>query len=212
MLHVIQSDVSPLRDRLACRNTNGHILKFLVAREFGKPQWLVESCLRGVREAEGRCLCAIGVEADHRDGTALCEASGAASVGAETVPEAGKVEGRDARASHELDVSVQSDAAQLEKVDWTSSASLMRGGVRYNRSCSRDRLQDNSASILDSVIESYGEQLWRHNTGFEIVECIGVSSACSLLELGRNSDGKGTERQWHKFREGVHVARGFVLL
>ena len=90
--------------------------------------------------------------------------------------------------------------------------------------------QDNSASILDAVIESYGEELRRHNTGFEVVEllplltqrvpinqrakfyCIGVSSACSLLELGRSSDSKGTECQWHKFREGVHVARGFLLL
>ena len=139
MLHVIQSDVSPLRDGLACRNTNGHVLKVLVAWEFAKPQWLVESCLRGVREGVGWCLCAIGVEADHGKGAALREASGGAGVGAEAVPEAGEVEGRDAWASHELSVSVQSEVAQLEKVDWTGSASLLRGGVGYNRSCSRDR-------------------------------------------------------------------------
>ena len=139
MLHVIQSDVSPLGDGLACRNTNGHILKVRVAWEFAELQWLVESCLRGVREGESRCLCAIGVEADHRKGTALRKAGGAAGVGAEAVPEAGKVEGRDAWASHELGVSVQSEVAQLQKVDWTGSASLLRGGVGYNRSCSRDR-------------------------------------------------------------------------
>ena len=106
MLHVIQSDISPLRDGLACRNTNGHILKVLVAREFAEPQRLVESCLGGVREADGRCLCAIGVKADHGKGAALCEAGGGAGVGAEAVPEAGEVEGRDAWASHELSVSV----------------------------------------------------------------------------------------------------------
>ena len=82
MLHVIQSNISPLRDGLACRNANGHILKVRVAWEFAKPQRLVESCLGGVREADGWCLGAIGVEADHREGTALCEAGGAAGVGA----------------------------------------------------------------------------------------------------------------------------------
>ena len=140
MLHVIQSDVSPLCDGLACRNANGHILKVRVAWEFAEPQWLVESCLGGVREADSWCLCAVGVKADHRKGTALCEAGGGASVGAEAVPEAGKVKGRDAWASHELSVSIQGEVAQLEKVDGTGSASLLRGGVGYNRSCSRDRL------------------------------------------------------------------------
>ena len=99
MLHVIQRNVRPLRDRLACRNTKGYILKVRVAWEFAEPQWLAESCLKGVPEAESWCLCAIGVEADHRKGTTLCQASGAASVGAEAVPEAGEVEGRDAWAS-----------------------------------------------------------------------------------------------------------------
>lgn len=106
MLDVIQSDVSPLRDGLACRNTNGHVLKVLVAWERAEPQWLIESCLGGVREADGWCLCAVGVEADHGDGAALCEAGGGAGVGAEAVPEAGKVEGLDAWASNELGVSV----------------------------------------------------------------------------------------------------------
>ena len=139
MLHVIQSDISPLRDRLARRNTNGHILKVLVAREFAEPQRLVESCLGGVREADGRCLGTIGVEADHGKGTALCEAGGGAGVGAKAVPEAGKVEGRDAWASHELSVRVQGEVAQLEKVDGTGGAGLLRGGVGYDRSCSWDR-------------------------------------------------------------------------
>ena len=138
MLHVIQSDVSPLRDRLARRNANGHILKVRVATEFGKPQRLVESGLGGVREAVSWCLGAIGVEADDGNGAALREAGGAAGVGAEAVPEAGEVEGLDAWASHELSVSVQSEVAQLEKVDWTGSAGLLGRGVGYNRSCSRD--------------------------------------------------------------------------
>ena len=106
MLDVIQSDVSPLRDRLAGRNTNGHVLKVHVAWECAEPQWLVESCLGGVREADGWCLCAVGVEADHGKRATLCEAGGGAGVGAETVPEAGKVEGLDAWASNELGVSV----------------------------------------------------------------------------------------------------------
>ena len=139
MLHVVQRDVSSLRDGLAGRDTNGHVLKVRVAWEFAEPQWLVEGCLGGVREADRWCLGAIGVEADDGKGAALCEAGGGAGVGAEAVPQAREVEGRDAGASHELSVSVQSEVAQLEEVDWTGSAGLLRGGVGDNRSCSLDR-------------------------------------------------------------------------
>lgn len=92
MLDIVQSNVSPLRDRFASSNTNGHILEICIARELSKSQWLIQSCLGRVREAESRCLGAIGVESDDREGAALCETGGSARVGAEAVIKAFKVE------------------------------------------------------------------------------------------------------------------------
>ena len=134
MHNIVKSNISPLRDRFARRDTNGDVLEVLVARELGEPQGLIESRLGGVREAEGGRLGAVDVETHDGEGAALCEAGGGAGVGAEAVVEAGKVERRDAGASHELYVRVQSEVTQLEKVDRASGAGLLWRGVGYDRS------------------------------------------------------------------------------
>lgn len=140
MLHIVESDISPLGDRFASRDTDRDILETRVARELGEPQRLVKGGLGGVGEAKGGRLGAVGVEADDGEGAALGEAGSGARVGAEAEVKAGKVEGRDGRASHELDVRVQSEGAQLEEVDWTGGAGLLRGRMGYDRSCSLDRM------------------------------------------------------------------------
>ena len=140
MLHIVQSDISPLRDRFASRDTNGDVLKIRVARELGEFQRLVERRLGGVREAEGGRLRAVDVEADDGEGAALGEAGRGAGVGAKAEVEAGKVEGRDGWASHELDVRVQGEGSQLEKVDRAGGAGLLGGRMGYDRSCSWNRL------------------------------------------------------------------------
>ena len=134
MYNIVKSNISPLRDRFACRNTNGDVLEVFVAGELGKPQGLIESSLGGVREADGWRLGTIGVETHDGEGAALCEAGGGAGIGAEAVVKAGKVERRDAWASHELYVRVQGEGTQLEKVDGASGASLLWGRMGYDRS------------------------------------------------------------------------------
>ena len=132
MHNIVKSDISPLRDRLARRDTNGDVLEVRVAGEFGQPQGLIESCLGGVREAKGWRLGAVGVETDDGEGAALCEAGGAAGVGAEAVVKAGEVERGDAWTPHELHVRVQGEVTQLEKVDGSSGAGLVWGRVGYD--------------------------------------------------------------------------------
>lgn len=132
--NIVKSDISPLGDRFASRNANGDVLEVRVAGEFGEPQGLIESRLGGVREAESGRLGAVDVETHNGEGAALCEAGGAAGVGAEAVVEAGEVERRDAWTPHELHVRVQGEVTQLEKVDRASGASLLWGRVWYDRS------------------------------------------------------------------------------
>ena len=93
---IVKGNISPLRDRLACRNTDGDVLEIGVAGELGELQGLIESCLGGVREAESWRLRPIGVETHDGEGAALCEAGGGAGVGAKAVIKAGKVERGDA--------------------------------------------------------------------------------------------------------------------
>ena len=151
MLDIVKSDISPLRHRFARRNTNRDVLQPFVARELGEPQGLIESRLGCVREAEGRRLGPVGVETYNGEGAALRKAGGGAGVGAEAVVEAGKVEGRDAGASHELDVRVQGEGTQLEEVDRASGAGLLGGRVGDDGSCSLDWSLEYMSQIARSI-------------------------------------------------------------
>ena len=131
MLNIIQTNVSPLRNRRTIRHPNRHILQILVrVGQLGEHQWLVLLSFGRIREADGGHFFAVDVEADDGDGPALGDALRGAGVGGETEPETCQVEGLHAGPADELGVGVQCELAELEEVDGAGRAGLLLGRMR----------------------------------------------------------------------------------
>ena len=115
MLQVVKSNVGALGDRGAGCNTNAYIGEIFVrVRKWRELQWLVASAFGRVGKADARDLNAIQVEACDGYGTALCKASGRASVRAQTEVEALKVESFYPWTPDELSVCVECELTKLE--------------------------------------------------------------------------------------------------
>ena len=133
VLNIVKSNVSTLGDRLAARNSPGHVLQVLEGcRQLGVDQVGIQSAVRHVRERGDRQLLVVGGVRHDAEGTRLRKTSSSTSVGAEAEPEALKVERLDAGAGARdgLGVGVEGELAELEEVEGTGSASLLGLGVR----------------------------------------------------------------------------------
>jgi len=133
VLDVVKSDVSPLRNRLAARNSPSNILQILKARrQLGVHQIGIQSAVRHVRERGDRQLLVVGSVRHDAESARLRQAGGGAGIGAEAEPEALEVEGLDARAGagDGLGIGVEGELAELEEVEGSSGSGLLGLGVR----------------------------------------------------------------------------------
>ena len=131
MLHIVQRNVRSLRQGLAGRDPNAHVLQVPVrARQHRQLQRLVLLALRRAAQAHGRHLGAVDVEAGHGHGAALRQVLGGAGVGAEAEVEGLEIEGRPAGPAPQLRVRVERELPELEQVDGAGGADLLGLGVR----------------------------------------------------------------------------------
>lgn len=128
MLNVVQSNISPLRNRLAASNSPSHILQILPRRrQFSVHQVRIQRAIRHVRKRRhGQLLVVRSVRHD-AESAGLGQAGGGAGVGAEAKPEALEVEALDAGAGarDRLGVGVERELAEVEKVEGAGGAGLL---------------------------------------------------------------------------------------
>lgn len=195
---IIKSDISPLGDRRASGDTNINLRQIdETIGQRSKNKGLVEHTLRRKREAGNRDLAAVHVRASNRDSSALGKASGAASVGPKSPPEALEVELGDTIAALQGGVGVKSDGAELEKVDGTGGTDLVGTSVRDDAGngqrvlkgfCQLQLLEDgghmdvtyqnNNTAVGDTVVSTDGKQLRSDLTGFEVIELGTLVKGC----------------------------------
>jgi hypothetical protein len=131
VLNIIESDVSTLRERRTARDSKGNILQILESsRELGVDQVGIESLVRDVGESSNGELLVVDSVGHNTEHARLGKASGSASVGSKTEPEAFEIEGLDAGTSDSLRIGVQRQFAELQEVERTGCSCVLRLGVR----------------------------------------------------------------------------------
>jgi hypothetical protein len=131
MLNIVKSNISPLRNRRAARNSKSHVLQILeTRRQLGVDQIGIQRAVGHVRERRDRQLLVVDSVRHDAENTRLREACGGAGVGPEAEPEALEVEGLDSRAGDGLRVGVEGQLAELEQVEGACGAGLLGFGVR----------------------------------------------------------------------------------
>jgi len=136
MLNIIKRNISPLRNRLAARNSPSNILQILVTRrQLRVHQLRIQRAAGNVRKSRHGQLLVVGSVRHDAESAGLGEAGGRAGVGAEAEPEALEVEGLDAGAGacDGLGVGVEGQLAELEEVEGAGGAGLLGFGVRDYR-------------------------------------------------------------------------------
>lgn len=108
MHHIIQRDVSPLRNRATSSHPNRHVGEVSIrTRQGRKVQRLILRSLRRIAQAHRRHLLASHIEPGDRDRAALRETLGGARISAEAEVEGLEREGFHAGAALELRVRVE---------------------------------------------------------------------------------------------------------
>lgn len=182
VLDVVESNISPLRDRVATRNSPSNVLQVLEGcRQPGVDQIGIQRAVRHVREVCHWQLLVVGGVRHDAESAGLRETCGGARVGAEAEPEALEVEGLDAGAGagDGLGVGVEGELAELKEVEGTSGSGLLRFGVRgyggeaFNRAllgvvregscwCSfgvMGTYEDDDAAPAEAVVQANREEL-----------------------------------------------------
>ena len=132
MLNIIKRNISPLRNRLAARNSPSHILQILPRRrQLSVHQVRIQRAVRHVRERRHRQLLVVGRVRHDAESAGLREAGGGAGVGAEAKPETLEVERLDAGAGAGdcLRVGVERELAEVEEVEGAGGTGLLGFGV-----------------------------------------------------------------------------------